>query len=336
LLNSDFLFSFTTPAVRDLAWVIQSPVLLNPGYKDFRRSREIQPEGTSHGDSLVIDDAWCEQQLRLHQSWLSELDAEPKDLLEWLAARQNPRLGVYFESLVEFWLRHANPDHRLIPHLQVKDAQRTVGEFDYLLEHDDKHHIAHWEVAVKFYLYYQHADGNILWYGPNSRDRLDIKLERLLQHQLRLSSYPAAADTLRHAGLTLPVLPQLLLKGCLFYPAQSDWRNPPANNALSARHLRGWWTYLDSFEIPNAGGERRWLYLPRLRWLAPAVADESDSALMTIEQLHGFCLDLLKRKQRPPLIAEMVFTEAGHWQEVSRGFVLPQYWPRHRPLHRQK
>jgi hypothetical protein len=176
----------------------------------------------------------------------------------------------------------------------------------------------------------------VFWYGPNSRDRLDIKLQRLLRHQLRLSSYPAAFTTLHKADLRQPVFPQLLLKGYLFYPAQSDWRSPPAYDELSAGHLRGWWTYLDSFEIPNADEDRRWLYLPRLRWLAPAVVGEANSALMTIEQLHGFCLDLLKRKQRPPLIAEMVFTEAGHWQEVSRGFVLPQHWPRHRPLHRQK
>jgi hypothetical protein len=192
--------------------------------------------------------------------------------------------------------------------------------------------IQHWEVAVKFYLHYQQPDGRVLWYGPNPRDRLDLKLQRLFHHQLALSLRPEAAGALQHAGLTWPVftwpvLPRLLLKGYLFYPSSSNWRNHPALPELSPHHLRGWWTYLDPFEIPNASEDRRWLSLPRLKWLAPAVRRESEQELMNIEQLHSFCLESLQHKQKPPLIAEMCVTEAGAWREVSRGFVVPQYWP---------
>jgi hypothetical protein len=313
--------------VRDLAWVIQSPVLLNPSCKDFQWPPDVQPDGESLSRNLVIDDDWLEQQLQQCGEWLSELDTNPKRLQDWLTARFNPRLGYYFESLVEFWLRHTNAGRRIVPHLQVKERQHTVGEFDFLLDNGGNHCAYHWEVAVKFYLYFRHADERILWYGPNSRDRLDIKLQRLFHHQLRLSAHPAAADRLRQSGVRLPVVPQLLLKGYLFYPSHGDWRNPPLRDELSAHHLRGWWTYMERFDIPNAEQDRRWVFLPRLQWLAPAVSDESDASLMNIKQLHSFCLDLLTRKQRPPLIAEMRFTDAGVWEEVSRGFVLPETWP---------
>ncbi len=282
-------------------------------------------------DGLVIDDIWCEQQFQQHSKWLSVLDTNPKPLMDWLAPRYNPRLGYYFESLVEFWLRHTFAQHLIVPHLQVKNdrhSPRTIGEFDYLLADSATQRILHWEVAVKFYLYFQQPDSRILWYGPNPRDRLDLKLQRLFHHQLALSRLSAAQKTLQQAGLTWPVTPHLLLKGYLFYPSHSDWRHRLDTPDLSPQHARGWWTYLNSFEIPNAHEDRCWLYLPRLHWLAPAVVrGEAENALMDFAQLHSFCLDLLQRKQRPPLIAEMRRSETGSWQEVSRGFVVPQQWP---------
>jgi hypothetical protein len=235
---------------------------------------------------------------------------------------------------VEYWLRQDSSVSRLVPHLQVKDhsmkgRQRTLGEFDFLWVDDAQSRTLHWEVAVKFYLQYRHSDGQLLWYGPNPRDRLDIKLQRLFQHQLILSRLPRAGAALQQLGLTLPVLPRLLMKGYLFYPSDTDWTNvEPHLPGLSARHLRGWWTYLEPFKIPNAASDSRWLYLPRLRWLASAkVAPGGESQLMNIHELHDFCFDLSKRHQRPPLLAEMCLNESGVWEEVSRGFVVPQQWP---------
>jgi hypothetical protein len=252
--------------------------------------------------------------------------------LDWLKPRYSPRLGYYFESLVEFWLRRRFSRQSLVAHLQVKNGQRVLGEFDFLIADSSQQIVHHWEVAVKFYMHYQHPDGHVLWYGPNPRDRLELKLQRLFHHQLALSLLPEAEGALHQAGLKWPVLPRLFLKGYLFYPSTNDWRNQstmanPTMAELSPHHLRGWWTYLDPFVVPNADLDRRWLYLPRLQWLAPAVSGASNSSLMDYEQLHGFCLDLLQRNQKPPLIAEMVLSEEGRWQEVSRGFVLPQHWP---------
>ena len=335
---------FKTPQVRDLAWVIKSPGLLDAAGKNpflLSQSQIAQSPGES---GLIIDDPWCAQQFSRHTPWLQALDNSPQRFLEWLKPRQNPRLGYYFESLVEYWLRHDDSIKRLIPHLQIKDlrtkdqqtkdqqksdSQRTVGEFDFLLQEADQPRIQHWEVAVKFYLQYQHEDGRTVWYGPNPRDRLDLKLQRLFQHQLVLSRHPSAITAMQKLDLNLPVWPRLLLKGYLFYRSNSDWGNVGSHfPGLSAHHLRGWWTFLQPFEIPNAASESRWLFLPRLQWLAPArITPEGENKLMNIRELHSFCLDLLKRQQRPPLIVELRRLDSGFWQEVSRGFVVPQDWP---------
>lgn len=315
-----------TPQVRDLAWVIQSPVLLS------KVGWNSQPAG-GRGDQ-VVDDGLCQQQYAKHKLWLSALDTTPRPLLEWLGARQNPRLGYYFESLVEYWLRRENPANRLVSHLQVNesgdgDHHRTLGEFDFLLEDAQHQHIQHWEVAVKFYLQYHQKDGRYVWYGPNPRDRLDLKLQRMFRHQLTLSRLPAASATLQRMKLTLPVRPRLFLKGYLFYRSDTDWLVAQSHHGgLSDNHLRGWWTFLEPFQIPNAASQHRWLYLPRLRWLSPAqITDVEENALMDFQELHGFCFDLINRHQKPPLLAEMRLSDSGVWEEVSRGFVVPQQWP---------
>ena len=320
------LIDLNTPEVRDLAWTIQSPGLLAASYRE-------SPHGENDED-WVITDTWCEQQYAKFETWLGALDESPQPLLDWLKPRQNPRLGYYFESLVEFWLSHDQSVSRLIPHLQVNDAtlkdqRRTLGEFDFLLLDSEHQRVQHWEVAVKFYLHDQRANGQALWYGPNPRDRLDLKLQRLFQHQLTLSRLPQARVALQALGLNLPLWPRLLLKGYLFYRSDDHWTHHETRfRGLSARHLRGWWTYLEPFVIPNAESDRRWLYLPRLQWLAPAkVVRDQEGQLMNFRELHNFCFDLLGRHQKPPLLAEMRRAESGVWEEVSRGFVVPPHWP---------
>jgi hypothetical protein len=61
--------------------------------------------------------------------------------------------------------------------------------------------------------------------------------------------------------------------------------------------------------------------LPRLHWLAPARVDE----MFTYDE------DALRRQlvdiDRPQLVAEVGEVEPGQWQELARGFVIPDSWP---------
>lgn len=45
---------------------------------------------------------------------------------------------------------------------------------------------------------------------------------------------------------------------------------------------------------------------------------------MNYKQLHSFCLRIIRAKKRLPLVAEVQFTTAGFWQEVSREIIVPQ------------
>ena len=81
---------FFSKAVRDLHWAIASPHLLT------------EAAGVS-----MPSDEWCGQLCEASMAWLCELDEHPYELEEWLRMQRNVRrLGFYFASLLEFWVRN--------------------------------------------------------------------------------------------------------------------------------------------------------------------------------------------------------------------------------------
>jgi hypothetical protein len=97
--------------------------------------------------------------------------------------------------------------------------------------------LEHLEVAVKFYLL---KDGR--WYGPNAKDRLDLKLRHMLDHQLPMSqsnlfksSYPEYESPEQ----------KLLLQGRLYVnpfrqeaiPAQCEGYD------INTSQIAGFWCY---------------------------------------------------------------------------------------------
>ena len=78
--------NFRSKAVRDLAWIMSSPNLLD------------QPESLS--------DQWSGTLSRAALPWLTSIDADDSELCQWLAEqRGSARLGFYFAALLEYWAR---------------------------------------------------------------------------------------------------------------------------------------------------------------------------------------------------------------------------------------
>jgi hypothetical protein len=188
----------------------------------------------------VVDDAWCRTQLKTCAQWLVALDTEPRSLHDFIAQRPTRRLGQYFETLIAFLLAHI-PDTQIIAtNLQVQNAQRTLGEYDFLFRDADGN-ICHWETAVKFYLQAEPLSEQRAFIGLAVRDRLDIKLDRVFQHQLQLGHTPAGRAALP-TGLVLQKT-QAFIKGYLFYPATHAGKcfipNAPSQAYLTTIYLAG-------------------------------------------------------------------------------------------------
>lgn len=301
-----YLDTLRDPSVRDLAWVMGSPGLLDASHRDY------------HGQ--VVEDAWCNAQLVTYAPWLAGLDLAPQALHDYIAAHPTRRLGHYFEILLAYWLKHM-PDTRLIAtNLQVHNGQRTLGEYDFLFN-DASGSVCHWESAIKFYLQAEPRPEQRAFIGPGTRDRLDLKLERVFKHQLVLGNSLAGKQALPQ-GVTLD-RSRAFIKGYLFYPAQQRVKIMAAG--ISAAHLTGWWARHGLDELPQASANNRWLMLPRMRWLSPALL-AADAEVMTDAAIRAQLQEHFSASTDAVLLFEMRRVEYG-WQEQARGFVVCPSWP---------
>ena len=123
------------PQVRDLAWTILSPALLEQA--PWQQRHPLAASCWNGNPGLLAD-------------WLLLLDADAALLEAWLARRSVRRLGLYYEQLWQFVLAQTPDIQLLATNLPIRDGGQTLGELDLLFR--DREGVHHLELAVKFYL----------------------------------------------------------------------------------------------------------------------------------------------------------------------------------------
>lgn len=288
------LSQLQNPQVRDLAWACFSPVLL--------RCSQLPDRGE-------LADCQFPLNTQRHQ-WLLQLDREPTPLLDHLARSKQTRLGLYFETLWQFFLQH-DPEVELLAHnLPVRDGTRTLGEFDLLYFCRQRQRAVHLELALKFYLCATDCPGDAWhhWLGPNSQDRLDLKLDRLLHHQIRLGEKPQARLELAKLGAEDP-LREIHIKGRLYRHFAHAVKPPPGyNEALPFDQ----WAHLKSTD--EALADRISQPLDRSQWLAPLPRQSAQDTQPT---------PVVDCQDRPRQVA----TLNKHGDENARVFLVANHWP---------
>ncbi|HTH59217.1 MAG TPA: DUF1853 family protein [Paraburkholderia sp.] len=303
------------PAVRDLAWLLFSPDLLRP----LPAAPLAKPwESPQEADAVA--------------AWLASLDRDAHALHRALAASRLTRLGRYAEELLGWFLLQSPFATLVAANVALRRGGRTLGECDFLVETSRGRRL-HWELAVKCYLHVGDGRGLLSdFVGPNLRDRFDLKLSHLLDHQLRLSAREEFA-VLGHPG---PWLAQMFVKGWLFYPAASttgvDASPDPAE--LAPGHLRGWWvTHADWPAFADSQAAAGWSVLPRLDWLAPRRLDAQPVVDPSVDSIAPpttpqRLAERIVRSNEPVMVAAFpAHAESGGYREQSRGFVVPDDWP---------
>ncbi len=287
------------PHVRTLAWLLDAPDMLDAAWPGW-------------GGRVTCLGA---EMPPLSADRLRALDRDPADLHAHLNIHRFTRLGRYAEQLLAWHFRELGMLHA--QGLQVRDGERTLGEFDFLLERDGR--LLHRELATKVYLLRraepQQAHKADYFVGPNLADTLGAKVAKILDRQLALSTLPAAASVLPrpvdNAGAWV--------KGWLFYPHGAAGAGGVPG--LSAQHCRGSWCSLEEFAASSAG--KRYLMLDRLQWLTPQAA--TPDRLLMAPQVLPLLQAAFARQNTPVMLAEME-QEEGCWIEVGRCFVAPDAW----------
>ena len=189
-------YLFKHRCVQDLAWVIQSPPVIS---------------GTING-SLWLDKTNCQTEYEACFDALLQLDQQPEPLLNALAHLKPYVIGKRFECFVRFWLTISPNFEVLNSNVVLQGKTQTLGEVDFFIRELATNKTIHLEVSVKFYLGIDDLSKMHHWYGTNLRDRLDIKVSRLVSHQTQLSKkYPEL--------MPYPVDESwCLFKGRMFYP----------------------------------------------------------------------------------------------------------------------
>ena len=203
----------------------------------------------------------------------------------------NTRLGFYYQWLWQQLIIH-HPDYSLIgEEIQLQWQHQTVGAIDFLVHNHCSDEIEHWEVAIKFYLCFQHQ-----WPGPNASDNLDKKTNRMRDHQLQLTAHPA----FEHLKYSIPTQRQLIMQGRLFDAWPETQSGSPM--VINPTCLKGHWCYCSqaSALTLRALEKRQWITPPLFSQLTTTL----DIANVTVP-------------------TQAVDSNDNVW------FIVPNHWPRH-------
>lgn len=171
------------------------------------------------------------------------------------------RLGNYVESLVSYKFSNIANIQLLKENVQIIDHKTTVGEIDCLLMKDEIP--IHLEIAYKFYLYDSSVGTSFLdhWIGPNRRDSLLLKLNKIKNKQFPLLYSKHCTNLLKDLNLDIhKIQQQSYFKAQLFIPFKSDVLFPELNpNCVQGYYI----SYEEMNHFKNCK-----FYIPRkLDWL---------------------------------------------------------------------
>jgi len=155
------------------------------------------------------------------------------------------RLGKRMEFILLSILKEHSKYELLAANVQLKNKSRTIGEIDYIIG-DKKGNNIHLELTTKLYLLDQSLNSELLhqWIGPNRKDFLYLKLNKLREHQFLISDTQEFKAYSSINKIPTPNKKALLLKCQLFLPFGLKI-NLPQNFADC---ICGEWLSIEQFE----------------------------------------------------------------------------------------
>lgn len=172
--------------------------------------------------------------------------------VEGLQVSEKLVLGKRAEHFFAEAIQASETYELLAQNLQVIQDKKTWGEFDFFLKNRQLDQKLHVELVYKFYVYDPSFEEEMeRWIGPNRRDSLLRKVNRLKSHQLPLLFQQEAKETLDHHGLhPKEFQQQVCFKANLFVPKNLKNHSFPKINSAC---IAGFWLHQEQFSAEDYG-----------------------------------------------------------------------------------
>jgi len=199
---------------------------------------------------------WTGNLLSMNQFSLNQLDFsysdQEKSEIHLPDIPYGTVLGKRAEYYFKFCVEQSTNYRCLISNLQIFKGKTTLGELDFIVEDCNSHKMYHVELVYKFYIYdpeipfvkKEDSDFELKrelarYTGPNRRDHLLKKLERLKKHQLHLLYRPETIEALKKEGIAVNQIQQRVCFLAQVYIPQHLWNHefPYLNRKCIAGYL---------------------------------------------------------------------------------------------------
>jgi hypothetical protein len=129
------------------------------------------------------------------------------------------RLGMFVEQCIFQSLENNQDIQVLAKNIQIIEKTITLGEIDCILNQNEEH--IHLEIAYKFYLFdSKHSQTELnCWIGPNRKDSLVEKIQKIKGKQFPLLYHTQTAEKLSELAISIENIQQkVCFKAQLFVP----------------------------------------------------------------------------------------------------------------------
>jgi len=205
-------------------------------------------------------------------------------------------LGKRMEIFLKEILKLSKNHEILINNVQIFRDKLTLGEIDYIIHDLKKGELIHLELVFKFYIYDPSYRNEFeRWIGPNKKDSLQQKINKLNQKQFPLLQEPETEETLaKHNIVSSEIFQKVCFKANLFVPRSLiNKQLPIINNDCIVGY------YIHSEEFKALEFQHQDYYIPRKQeW---AILPEHNSTWYSYAEIQDDLLSLLEKKRSPLL-----------------------------------
>ena len=258
--------------------------------ESYPNHTDLQLQGFFNTPQLNLNhESYSFQQYKLHNPSL------PQNLKTDLKLSPTAILGKRAESFFHYYITRFSEEEIIAHNVQVEKEKITVGELDFLLKNPFSGKISHVELVFKFYLYDPSiGEGIECWIGPNRRDTLVKKLERLKSHQFPLLQKSETRSLLNRLEIPHEQIEQkLCFKANLFLPL--GWKKELPE--ISRECIRGFWINSSNF-TEKVYGEYQFFSPRKPHWFIPP---EKGTTWYSFSEIKIILSDFLE-KQKSPLV----------------------------------